>query len=157
MNDAALEAEIRLAMQEVDGIHRRAEIIMQDMALRGTATGGAAIEPLLDALVVGWEFESVETLLFPNGGAEQDPQAWWNALRRVAKRLIGQGLVAPGQIVAVCRSTQGDVPDRTEYQRVYQPTAAHRAIYDTLFQEFVNIYWRNKGLYRRLNGRRAAG
>jgi xylulokinase len=58
--------------------------------------------------VVGWEFESVETLLFPNGGAEQDPQAWWNAFLSVAKRLVAQRLVAPAQIVAVCCSTQGE-------------------------------------------------
>lgn len=50
MDEAVIEAEIRLAMQEADGIHRRAEIIMQDMALRGTARGGAAIEALVDAL-----------------------------------------------------------------------------------------------------------
>jgi xylulokinase len=58
--------------------------------------------------VLAWEFESVETLLFPNGGAEQDPQAWWNAFLRVAKRLIGQGLVPASAIVAVCCSTQGE-------------------------------------------------
>jgi xylulokinase len=47
-----------------------------------------------------------------------------------------------------------DVPDHTEYQREYHPTAAHRDIYDTYFKEFVNIYRQNKGIYRRLNGRR---
>ena len=58
--------------------------------------------------VVGWEFESVETLLFPNGGAEQDPQAWWTAFLTVSKRLIAPGIVAPAQIIAVCCSTQGE-------------------------------------------------
>lgn len=58
--------------------------------------------------VVGWEFESVQTLLFPNGGAEQDPQAWWTAFLNVSKRLIAQGIVAPAQIIAVCCSTQGE-------------------------------------------------
>jgi hypothetical protein len=50
VNEAALEAEVRLAMREADGIHRRAAIIMQEMTLRGTANGGAAIEALVDAL-----------------------------------------------------------------------------------------------------------
>jgi xylulokinase len=58
--------------------------------------------------VVGWEFEGVETLLFPNGGAEQDPEAWWRAFLRVSKRLIGRGFVAPRQIIAICCSTQGE-------------------------------------------------
>ena len=58
--------------------------------------------------VVAWEFDSVETQLFPNGGAEQDPHAWWSAFLRVAQRLIGRGLVAPQQIVAICCSTQGE-------------------------------------------------
>ncbi|MGD0949379.1 MAG: FGGY-family carbohydrate kinase [Candidatus Binatia bacterium] len=66
--------------------------------------------------VIGWEFESVETLLFPNGGAEQDAQAWWNAFLRVAKRLIAQGLVPASEIIAICCSTQGEctVPVDTE-------------------------------------------
>jgi len=62
----------------------------------------------IDGKVAAWEFERVETLLFPNGGAEQDPEAWWQALLRVAKKLIGSRLAAPSQIVAVCCSTQGE-------------------------------------------------
>jgi xylulokinase len=58
--------------------------------------------------VLAWEFESVETLLFPNGGAEQDAQAWWNAFLRVAKRLIAKGLVPASEIIAICCSTQGE-------------------------------------------------
>jgi len=58
--------------------------------------------------VVAWEFERVDTLLFPNGGAEQDPNAWWDAFRRVAKKLVGQGSVSARQIIAVCCSTQGE-------------------------------------------------
>ncbi|MGD0950350.1 MAG: FGGY family carbohydrate kinase [Candidatus Binatia bacterium] len=66
--------------------------------------------------VLAWEFESVETLLFPNGGAEQDTQAWWNAFLRVAKRLIAQGLVTASEIIAICCSSQGEctVPVDTE-------------------------------------------
>ncbi|MBI4516932.1 MAG: FGGY-family carbohydrate kinase [Deltaproteobacteria bacterium] len=73
----------------------------------GTSGSKAALVSVSGA-VVGWEFEAVETLLFPNGGAEQDPHAWWNAFLQVSKRLIGKGLVAPGQVVAVCCSTQGE-------------------------------------------------
>lgn len=58
--------------------------------------------------VIAWEFESVKTQLLPNGGAEQDPQAWWNALLHVAQRLIRRGSVATSDIVAICCSTQGE-------------------------------------------------
>ena len=46
-----------------------------------------------------------------------------------------------------------DIPERVVYEREYRPTAAHRVIYDAHFREFVNIYRRNRGIYRRLNGR----
>ena len=58
--------------------------------------------------VVGWEFEAVETQLLPGGGAEQDANAWWQAFLRVAKKLVGQGLVDARRITAVCCSTQGE-------------------------------------------------
>ncbi len=58
--------------------------------------------------VVAWESAGVETVLFANGGAEQDPQAWWDAFLRVGRRLIANGAVAPKQIVAICCSTQGE-------------------------------------------------
>lgn len=73
----------------------------------GTSGCKAAVVSTSGA-VCGWEFEGVETLLVPNGGAEQDPQAWWNAFRRVAKKLVGNKLVPTGQIVAICCSTQGE-------------------------------------------------
>lgn len=61
-----------------------------------------------DGKVAAWDFASVDTLLLPGGGAEQEPAAWWSALLRVSKSLIARGVVAPEQIVAVCCSTQGE-------------------------------------------------
>lgn len=58
--------------------------------------------------VAGWAFEPVATQLFDNGGAEQEPEAWWSAFLSTGRRLLGQGLVAPDQVVAVCCSTQGE-------------------------------------------------
>ena len=58
--------------------------------------------------VAGWEFEAVQTRLFDNGGAEQDPGAWWSAFLNTAQRLLAQGLANPDQVVAVCCSTQGE-------------------------------------------------
>jgi len=58
--------------------------------------------------VAAWEFEGVETILLPGGGAEQDPHAWWTALLRVCGRLISRGVVPTSGIVAICCSTQGE-------------------------------------------------
>ena len=56
--------------------------------------------------VVDFEFQEVPLVLLPNGGAEQDPSAWWKAVRVTSKRLLGKGLVRPTDVVAVAASTQ---------------------------------------------------
>jgi xylulokinase len=58
--------------------------------------------------VAGWEFEPVPLHVLPEGGAEQDPEDWWQAFVGSARRLIGRQLVPPHAIVAVCCSTQGE-------------------------------------------------
>jgi hypothetical protein len=47
-----------------------------------------------------------------------------------------------------------EVPDYTEYQALYQPRSETRGVYDSHFREFVNIYKRNRSIFRRLNARR---
>jgi xylulokinase len=47
-----------------------------------------------------------------------------------------------------------DVPAQVEVRREYAPNRAHRELYDAYFREFVNIYRRNRGIFRRLNARR---
>ncbi len=44
-----------------------------------------------------------------------------------------------------------DIAARVEIAKTYTPDPAHRAIYDELFGEFVDIYKRDKKLYARLN------
>ncbi len=58
--------------------------------------------------VAGWEFQEVPLIVLPGGGAEQNPQDWWNAFIATAKKLIGRGLVPVEDIAAVCCSTQGE-------------------------------------------------
>ncbi len=62
--------------------------------------------------VVGWEESALPLHLLPGGGAEQDPQDWWNAIRSCSKKLLSRGLVPTQNVVAVCASTQaaGTVP-----------------------------------------------
>ncbi len=40
--------------------------------------------------VVGLESEPVQLQLLPGGGAEQDPEEWWSAVRRSVTRLLGR-------------------------------------------------------------------
>lgn len=58
--------------------------------------------------VAAWAFEPVDTHFHPNGGAEQDPEAWWSAFLNTAQRVLKQGAVPVASIAAVCCSTQGE-------------------------------------------------
>jgi xylulokinase len=50
-----------------------------------------------------------------------------------------------------------EVPGFVEYQATYEPRSETRSVYDAHFREFVNIYRRNKGIFRRLNASRKSG
>ncbi len=56
--------------------------------------------------MLGCEFEETKLLLFPDGGAEQSPDDWWDAIHRAAKRLLSRGLAANENIVAVACTGQ---------------------------------------------------
>jgi len=55
--------------------------------------------------IVGFESARTPTRLLPDGGVEQDPEDWWQALLATSKRLLGQRLVPPEAIEAVCVSS----------------------------------------------------
>lgn len=56
--------------------------------------------------VVDFEFEAAPVKLYPGGGAEQDPEAWWSAIMNTSKRLLAKGTVSADDVVAVCCSSQ---------------------------------------------------
>jgi xylulokinase len=56
--------------------------------------------------IIDHEFEENQILLLPGGGAEQDPDDWWTAIRTATRRLLGKGLVPVEDIVALCATTQ---------------------------------------------------
>lgn len=62
--------------------------------------------------VVEWGFAPVPLILPPNGGVEQDPEVWWNAVVSAARMALGAGSVAAEDIVAVGVTAQwsGTVP-----------------------------------------------
>lgn len=55
--------------------------------------------------VMAFEFEKTPIFFFPGGGAEQDPQDWWNALINTARRVVSRNVVPPEAIVAICVSS----------------------------------------------------
>lgn len=51
--------------------------------------------------LVDHEFEPTRLNLLPDGGAEQCPDDWWNAIKAATRRLLGRGLVPAGAIVGI--------------------------------------------------------
>jgi xylulokinase len=56
--------------------------------------------------VVEREFEATQLHLLPNGGAEQDPDDWWQAIKRATRRLLATGSVPLADIVALSCTSQ---------------------------------------------------
>jgi xylulokinase len=56
--------------------------------------------------ILAFEWEDTPLYLLPDGGAEQDPNEWWDALIKATNRLLSKNLVPVDDIVAVCVSSQ---------------------------------------------------
>ncbi|NVM54389.1 MAG: xylulose kinase [Candidatus Helarchaeota archaeon] len=56
--------------------------------------------------VIDFEFQETPLYLLPNGGAEQDPAEWWDAIMTTSKKLIDKELIPIEDIIAVCTSSQ---------------------------------------------------
>lgn len=57
-------------------------------------------------IVVSVAAEPVTTHLLPNGGAEQDPESWWQSALRISRSAIDRSGVPARQIIAVCCDSQ---------------------------------------------------
>lgn len=71
--------------------------------------GTSAMKPAIVSTrgeVVGWTCENTPLYLQPSGGAEQNPEEWWQAFLTAAKDLIEQELVPPEEIIAVSNTSQ---------------------------------------------------
>ena len=60
----------------------------------------------LRGTILGGEVEPQELHLLPDGGAEQDPEAWWSAIIRGTRRLLDKGVVSADDIVGINISSQ---------------------------------------------------
>jgi xylulokinase len=93
------------------------------------------------------------------GGAKS--QVWCQIFADVLGRTIrqikdplhtnarGAALLA---VAALGRMRFADIPSRIPIERVFEPNPGHRQIYDELFREFLEIYRRNRPIYKRLRG-----
>lgn len=81
---------------------REKYILAVDLGTSGSKTALATIF----GEIIDFEFQKVPLHLLPNGGAEQDPDDWWNAIISTAKTLLSKGLVPPEDIVAISCSSQ---------------------------------------------------
>lgn len=55
--------------------------------------------------IIDFDFEKTSVIYTDDGGVEQDPAEWWEALLRASRRLIDKGVVDADRIVAVCCSS----------------------------------------------------
>jgi len=56
--------------------------------------------------VIESEFKATTLLLLPNGGAEQSPDEWWDAIMDTAKKVLGRASIPLEDVVAVSCTTQ---------------------------------------------------
>ena len=86
----------------------------------GTSGSKAALVSV-EGKVVGFEFEEVPLYLPSAGAAEQDPDDWWNALKRTVTRLLEKNLVDIDDIVGFCNTSQwsGTVPVDQDGNHLY--------------------------------------
>lgn len=56
--------------------------------------------------VIASELTEIPTQFLPEGGAIQDPNSWWTAIKDSAAKLFGESSVSPSEIVAVSTTGQ---------------------------------------------------
>jgi len=71
----------------------------------GTSGAKVALYDVFGELI-GYEFEETKLYLLQGGGAEQDPDDWWSAIKTATRRLIARKQDLAGEIVALCCTTQ---------------------------------------------------
>ena len=60
----------------------------------------------LQGELIGSEFQENRVLLLPDGGAEQVPAEWWDAINAAVKRLLAKKLVPNEDIHAIATTGQ---------------------------------------------------
>jgi xylulokinase len=56
--------------------------------------------------VVDTDYEATRLVLTEDGGVEQDPDDWWQAIAAATRRMVERGAVTPDEVVGVCCTAQ---------------------------------------------------
>ncbi|HEX3726405.1 MAG TPA: FGGY-family carbohydrate kinase [Pirellulales bacterium] len=75
--------------------------------------------------LVGHASDSIETMLTPDGGGEQDPDQWWSATTACVRRLVAERIVPIEKIVAVSCASQWSVTVPVDAQGRHLMNAIH--------------------------------
>ncbi len=102
MQGAAMSSDAKQKKRKTDSI---GHVLAIDL---GSGGPKAAIVSETGQVMASAE-ENVATSLLPRGGAEQDPHAWWDGARRVAKKVVRACGVSAEDIVAVSCDSQWSV------------------------------------------------
>ncbi|MBF0451002.1 MAG: FGGY-family carbohydrate kinase [Candidatus Magnetomorum sp.] len=102
--------------------------------------------------------QPMNSLSFIGGGAKSDLwcQIFATVLNRQVRRVRdpieansrGAAFIAS---VALGRISFHDIPDLIEYEKIFDPDITQQLNYDHLYRVFIDIYRKNKGIYRQLN------
>ena len=124
-------------------------------------TGGPKVAVLAAiGRIAAHAFQAVGIDLTDVGGAEQYPQAWWDAIVASARQAIADSCVAPERgaglltLLALGHLTIADIPGTVTVKATYEPDRAAGEVFAALLTEFVNLYEKTKAIHKRLNGRR---
>lgn len=82
---------------------------MRQSAILAIDLGTSAVKVALvapDSTLLGWVVEPYPISLSPQGGAEQDPHTWWQALTRAVHRLWGEVPCDRGAVGAIACTAQ---------------------------------------------------
>ena len=100
----------------------------------------------------------LDQITLVGGGANSDVwcQIFADILRRPIRQMadpiqvnvLGAAFIA---FLGLGMLQQEDIPKIVRYKAQYAPRAELREIYERQFREFVELYKRNKAIYRRLN------
>ncbi len=148
---------------------------VDDTSLRGgffnmskTSTQNDLIRAVMEGVAYNtrWSLKYVEKFInrpltpinFIGGGAQSD--IWCQIFADVLNREIRQ-VENPRQAnargaafiasVGLGYITFDDIPGLTRFRRTYRPNPENHKTYDELYDVFIQLYKRNKSLYRRLN------
>lgn len=150
------DATVRGGWFNVSLTTTRADLVRS--TFEGIALNARWLNQAVERFVAKGRPGGFDALNFIGGGARS--RLWCQAMADVMDREVrqvadpvlanvrGAALIAA---VALGELSWEEIPGRVEIARTFTPDPANRAVYDRIFETYLAIYQRNKGLYARVN------